>query len=214
MLIKDQAYTTCLPYNLPIPADLKAYTIGVSSNQLVGFEEVTAPMVAYTPYVIIPTASGQPLGTENALVPVFVATDDEAKKLNPVSSHPDSPETFTMGGTMRYIDGADAEGLYIMQGRDANGVGSWKRIQDGNGSYADTDHRYCVLPMRAYIKSGATLSRPLLRSTFTNGVSEIQAADRSECVESLYNLQGRKIQTPQRKGIYIKNGRKVVINKK
>jgi len=208
-LTGDSYYTTCLPYSLPIPNGVRAYTLGVASDKLIGFEEVTGTMATCTPYVLFTTTTGQLLGTENALVPAFTATDEAAKKLNPASTVGEDPAKFTMGGTMRYIDGADAEGLYIMQGKDANGVNSWKLIQDANGSYADADHRYCVLPMRAYIKSGAALSRPLLGSSFVNGVSEIQTADRRENADVLYDLLGRRLQGSHRKGIYILGGRKV-----
>lgn len=213
MLLEKQHYTTCLPYDLPIPEGVKAYTLNATSDKLLGFKEVTGKLEAYHPYVIIPTVHGQLLSTTNAEVPAFMATDADAKKLNHVSSVDGSTSTFTMYGTMRYVDGAEANDLYIMQGKNANGVCTWKQIQDDNGSYTDAEHRYCVLPMRAYIKSDAALSRPLLESAFTNGVSESATTD-SRAGDALYDLQGRKIQTPQRKGIYIMNGRKVVINKK
>lgn len=213
MLTGGQHYTTCLPYDLPIPEGMKAYTLNVTSSQLLGFEEVTGTLLANHPYVIITEDNGQLLCATETVVPEFIFSDNDAKKLNPVSSVAGSTSTFTMGGTMRYIDGADAEGLYIMQGKDANGVCTWKQIEDAYGSYTDVNHRYCVLPMRAYIKSGDALSRQFISSTFTKGVSEMQPMNSGD-TDSLYDLLGRKINNaPQRKGVYIRNGRKVIINK-
>lgn len=204
----DQHYTTCLPYNLPIPEGMKAYTLNATSDKMLGFKEVTGELEACHPYVIIPSVTGLLLSATNVEVPAFTATDDEAKKLNPINSATGSTSTFTMGGTMRYIDGPDAADFYIMQGLDANGVCTWKKIESAASNTTASPANPCVLPMRAYIKSGAALSRPLLESSFVNGVSET-----TPVVESphLFDLQGRQVQGSQRKGIYIRNGCKVIL---
>ena len=119
---------------------------------------------------------------------------------------------FTMGGTMRYIDGPDAEDFYIMQGKDASGVCTWMKVQSAISNTGDNPVNPCVLPMRAYIKSGSSLSRQLMGSTFTNGISEQLTTGQTED-DCLYDLLGRRIQVPQHRGIYIKNGRRVIINK-
>ena len=66
--------------------------------------------------------------------------------------------------------------------------------------------------MRAYIKSGDALSRKFIGSAFTNGVSEMQPMNSGD-TDSLYDLLGRKINNPRRMGLYIRNGRKVIIKK-
>ena len=47
----------------------------------------------------------------------------------------------------------------------------------------------------------------------TTGISEIERM-RNVDNENVYDLQGRKVQKPSKEGIYIQNGRKVVINQK
>ena len=212
MLTADNHYTTCLPYDLPIPTGMKAYTLEATSDKLFGFKEVTGTLTTFTPYVLIPTTSGQLLSTTNAVI-------QELKEENRTASTPVIPEQlgaspsasttnqFTMGGTMRYIDGPDAEGFYIMQGKDANGVCTWKKISSA-ASNTTTPTNPCVLPMRAYIKSGTTLSREFMESSFSDGISDFNVTTHDT---NYYDLMGRQVLTPQPGRIYIKNGKKVMV---
>ena len=213
----DQHYTICLPYDLSIPADTKAYTLkgANTANTLIGFEEWTGVLTKYTPYVLILSEAGQLLNVTNGTVEEFPGTAyTEATQLGGVSAG-----SFTMYGTMRYMDGADANGLYIMQGKDAiSGVCTWKLIQDANGSYTDATNKYCVLPMRAYISHSGSPARQYLGATFTDANGETTVVEQLQVDgdsddEALYDLMGRRIRssfsTPK-KGIYISKGHKVV----
>ena len=46
---------------------------------------------------------------------------------------------------------------------------------------------------------------------FTGETTGIATATRTEATGDLYDLNGRKVLNPTRKGIYIQNGKKVVI---
>jgi hypothetical protein len=198
-------YTTCLPYDFPLPATLKAYTLkGTNAtNTLIGFEEVIGTLTKYTPYVLIPSTSGQLLSTTNAVVQELKESSVKTE-LGPATAG-----NFTLYGTMRYMDGTDAAGKYIMQYN--NGSPTWKVIS-GSSSYNDA----CILPMRAYISgNGASGARTYLNATFTDAegnTTNIEQLRVDEEDGTIYDLQGRKLNSPIQKGIYIiSNGRKIIV---
>ena len=194
-------YTTCLPYPLQLPATLKAYTyIGTGTNmQIVGFNEVTGTIEAYTPYVIIPSASGNLLSTTNVTIPVTPDAGTDEVSLKRLTT--DDSGELVFYGTVRYIDGAEAENCYIMQG-DKN----WKKIT-GESSYSSP----CILPMRAFIspRLGGS-ARELLSTVFYNADNTTTVKDlRLDADDSeIYDLQGRKMDSSIKlqKGVYIVNG--------
>lgn len=216
MLTAGKHYTTCLPYTLAIPADMKAYTLDATSDKLFGFSEVTGIISAFTPYVLIPSKSGQLLSTVTTTVPVFTeTTTTDPTTTNPVTTY--SPQlgsttkgNFTLYGTMRYMDGTTAEGKYIMQ--YGGGSSTWLQV---TGSYSYSNP--CILPMRAYIAPSGSGARSYT-ATFTDVDGKQLTSDMLlDADDSMYyDLQGRKVDTPQRKGLYIKssvegkNGRKVI----
>lgn len=75
----------------------------------------------------------------------------------------------------------------------------------------DASQAYSVR-VRAVTPNGLTLwSDPIKVVNATNAVQGLQAAT-PERQTPWYNLQGQRIQQPARPGIYIKNGRKVIVN--
>ena len=196
-LLAGQHYTVFLPYALPIPADMKAYKLAGANTtkNLIGFVEVIGTLTEFMPYVVIASETGQSLGTTDATVPVF----------NENTSGMWSANGVTLNGTLKYISGDDANGKYIMQSGN-----TWKLIS-GSPSYSGA----CILPMRAYISEGASAARAYLSASFTDAehnttkVEQLRLDEDTDRV-TIYDLQGRKIQNPQRKGIYIINGRKVI----
>ena len=209
MLSAGQHYTTCLPYDLTLPTDLKAYTLEASSDKLLGFVEV-GTLSAFTPYVIIPTAGGQHLSIQATTdIPATTYTEATANALNATTA---TVGGHSMKGSMAFIGGANAQNLYIMQGKNATtGVCSWKQITADNGDYVT--NKYCVLPMRAYIAAGGAPAR--LYATFNNAdgsttsISDLQVdADASA---EIYDLQGRRVKSPVKGGLYIINGKKMIM---
>ena len=211
-----QHYTVCLPYDLPIPTGMKAYTLNGANtaNTLIGFKEVmTGTLTDYKPYVLIASEAGLPLGTTNATVPVFPVGITDATRLGA-----EPAGGFTMYGTMRYISGSSAtNATYIMQGKDAQGVCQWKRVTGGD--YTDGSNKACVLPMRAYIIGPAVSggARQRISAVFTNSDGSATAVDDLRINEDdadhteVYDLQGRRVSYPSKRGVYIRNGRKIVL---
>lgn len=211
---KQQGYTVCLPYALPIPESVTAYQLSYSKTDMLGFTEVAATdLTAMTPYVLIPSASGQSLSTTNAAVNQtveYVSAEWQFKACDaaPVSSAAASGQNlYKLVGSMQYKEGDAAKDKYIMQ---ANNV--WGKIAAGAG-YSKTDHS-CVLPMRAYIEANGTATARLF-STFNNAdgsttvIKGLQID--ADAAGEIYDLQGRKVSAPQRGGLYIINGKKVVM---
>ena len=206
--VKQQAYTTCLPYELPLPKGLKAYALAYSKTNQIGFTEVTAnTLTAMTPYLIIPSSSGQMLSTTNAdIKKTYEATNDPATckyvDITPTTSQATGTETkYDLKGTMAYLSGAD--GMYIMQ---SNNV--WAAVS-GASDYPNP----CVLPMRAYIEAYVAPAR--LYTVFNNadgsttGIANLQID--ADTQAEVYDLQGRKVAAPQRGGLYIVNGKKMLM---
>lgn len=221
---KQQGYTVCLPYALPIPESFKAYTLSYSKGAttigtvnydgILGFTEVAATeLTAMTPYVLIPSASGQCLSTTNAAVNQtveYVSAEWQFKACDaaPVSSAAASGQNlYKLVGSMQYKEGDAAKDKYIMQGNNV-----WGKIAAGAG-YSETNHS-CILPMRAYIEANGTATARLF-STFNNAdgsttvVKGLQID--ADAAGEIYDLQGRKVAAPQRGGLYIINGKKVVM---
>jgi hypothetical protein len=212
---KQQGYTVCLPYALPIPESVTAYQLSYSKTDMLGFTEVAATgLTAMRPYVLIPSASGQCLSTTNATVSQTVKYESaewvyEACTADPASSSAASGQSlYKLTGSMQYKEGDAAKEKYIMQGNN-----EWGQIAAGAGYSVTTDHS-CILPMRAYIEANGTATARLF-STFNNADGsttvvkglQIDANDKAE----VYDLQGRKVSAPQRNGLYIVNGKKVVM---
>jgi hypothetical protein len=206
-LTAERHYTICLPYALEIPNNVKAYTLEATSNQLFGFTEVTGTLAAYTPYVLIPSKSGQLLGSNNnTVVPKFQPTTDaDATKLNGQAT-----SSFTMYGNMRYMEGTDAAGKYIMQYN--NGNPTWKKITETNAGFNESN-KACILPMRAYIaptQSGG--SREFFDVVFTNIDGTTLTFDKVTFDDdTIYDLSGRKVELLERGHTYIINGKKIMI---
>jgi len=206
-LTAERHYTICLPYALEIPNNVKAYTLEATSNQLFGFTEVTGTLAAYTPYVLIPSKSGQLLGTNNnTVIPAFQPTTDaDATKLNGQAT-----SSFTMYGNMRYMEGNDAKDKYIMQYN--NGNPTWKKITETNAGFNESN-KACILPMRAYIaptQSGG--SREFFDVVFTNIDGTTLTFDKVTFDDdTIYDLSGRKVELLERGHTYIINGKKVMV---
>ncbi len=200
MLTAEKHYTTCLPYPIAIPTGIKAYTLSASSDKLLGFEEVTTgTLAAFTPYVLIPTTSGQLLSATNTEVPATTAIVD-FKKAGETSAT--SVGRHKLVGTLRYM-ATGADGCYIMQSGN-----TWKAFT-GTGGYPTGA---CILPMRAYIVTSdyPAEARPFLSASFDSGTNIYNIDDlKFDSEDATYDLSGRKVQTPQ-KGLYIVGGKKMM----
>lgn len=208
MLTAGKHYTTCLPYSIDIPRNVKAYTLDATSGQIFGFKEVeTGTIEAYKPYVLIPSTSGQLLSATDVEVDVFPAdATTDATKLNGVNP---ANSNFTFYGTMRYMEGADAAGKYIMQYKDNKST--WLSIDEGTAGFNESN-RACILPMRAYIASTTGGARSFT-ATFTDidGIIRTETFTLDDEDTVIYDLSGRRVELLEHGHTYIINGKKVIV---
>lgn len=147
-----QHYTTCLPYELQMTSDLKAYTLDAASDNIFGFKQYKAEKLdQFTPYVLIPSKSGHLLNNDESTVVYttptvnrgFLPLDDRNNRRFDIAT----PTGHYMYGTNIYMGWTSPNpvifDLYIMQSKNL-----WKRIPF---KHASTYNHACILPMRAYI---------------------------------------------------------------
>lgn len=209
----EQAYTICLPYDLKLNG-LKVYFMEKMSDKLVGFREQTiTELPAFKPCVVIAAAVGNPLSMTGGKVKKTTDITNR-KAVGDGGSYGD----YSLKGSLKYIAGADAKDLYIMQAADEeNPQGSFKKIADNQGDYGNADPalHYCVLPQRAYLATTASPSREILNAWFFDADGTTKVVDRlvidEDAAPAIYDLQGRKVSNPQRGGLYIINGKKMIM---
>jgi hypothetical protein len=228
----EQCYTIFLPYALELNG-LKAYAIEQHNDNILGFKEQAVTELPHlTPFVVKSETTGNPLSS--AMTTVYATllsadqadwmTADEKSALLPDRGYAaDQPSIHSTGGrlhmlgTLRYLVGNEANGRYIMQGKDAkhpNGV--FKLISDtdeDNAGYDKVDNRACILPMRAHIETLGGDSREFLGVRLIKADGSVTTIDRlviNAEDNTVYDLQGRRVQNPRKGSLYIIGGRKVM----
>ena len=174
-------YTVCLPFSPVTGTDVKYYTLSGVSGETVSFEEVTTP-AANTPYLIAVTGSTNI--TESCTGEEVTSTD--------INSTTKDGYTFT--GTFTGLKHAQAVGKHILQSHN-----KWCVVESSGSVF--------IPPFRAYIEStsGARMLTGSLDDEAT-GIDSLRLVD-ADGTEQWYDLNGRRISKPTRKGLYIHNGK-------
>ena len=201
-------FTVCLPFDPYFNA--KFYTLTGVSNGSLQFNEIEGKAKALTPY-LVSTTHNVALKDAYALDVVIeghMLTEEEKDAVLDTYEgdvnfssdviNPEPVDGYQLKGTLRGLTNADAaaEGAYILQSD-----GRWGAVKDGKADVY-------IPPFRAYIV-GATQNTRTLDSSFgsATGIERIVTVDR-DGTERWYDLQGRRIERPATRGIYIHNGRK------
>ena len=221
-----QAYTVCLPYDLDLNG-LKAFYIEQNSEQLVGFREQKnlEALPHFISCIVKADKTGNPLNMTNATTIYNTQfggeTDDDMAQAKRQFIWPDPMKnvqsaTLIMMGTLCYMSGSTAEGNMIMQaGTAATPEGVFKLIEEG-GAYDNPDNRACILPMRGYLQVMSTTpgdSREYLGIRLLQADGSVTTIDRLEINaedNTVYDLQGRRVENPRKGNLYIVGGRKVM----
>lgn len=174
-------YTVCLPFSPVTGTDVKYYTLSGVSGETVSFEEVTTP-AANTPYLIAVTGSTNIAESCTGMVVTSTAINSTIK------------DGYTFTGTFTGLKHAQAVGKHILQSHN-----KWRVVEE-NGSVF-------IPPFRAYIEStnGARMLTGCLDDEAT-GIDSLRLQD-ADGTEQWYDLNGRRISKPTRKGVYIHNGK-------
>lgn len=185
-------YTLCLPYTPTTGSGIKYYTLSGSTASALQFVEVASGDVAEnTPYLVAVSGAASVSGQVNT--PVVLRKE---------SANIVEAGGFRFVGTTLGLTNAEAAaaGAYILQSGNKWGV-------------VDTNHPSVYIPpFRAYIVPTSSGARGLFDTEFgdATAVQFLQLINHDGS-EHWYDLNGRRIEKPVQKGIYIHDGRKEVV---
>ena len=201
--IADHPFTICLPYDFVIRTDITAYTLAGENAGYAEFQEIDGSTLrAYRPYLLKAKLSA---GTRAATGAVdfskgSVTIEETGKDLDrPVGN-------LDFFGTVKGL--TNAEGLdlkaYVL---DDNGMWSISASTDA----ADATKQY-LKAFNAYLTRLDSQSPSSIGTNTDNatGIHGIHTTD-EDGTERWYDLSGRPVSQPSQKGIYIKNGQKILV---
>jgi hypothetical protein len=189
-------YTTCLPITPTTNDNVKYYKLASVSDNTLNFEEVTSP-VADKPYLMAVIGNSnipeQVTGSNVTLKKIVTGTPVDGYTMMGTQTGLTNSEAMNAAGT-----GNDT---YILQNHD-----TWGKVVSGT---------VYIPPFRAFIVGPATSAGAReLNSSFdgeTVGIDTLRLTD-ADGTEQWYDLNGRRIEKPTRKGIYIRNGKVTTTN--
>ena len=112
----------------------------------------------------------------------------------------DAPENGCLVGTYNAIDAAD--GNFVLQKHGEDPAAFYKLVAGSN---------HVINPFRAYLKANGVSGTRSIGINFGDGSTGIAVVNGNGEIENVYyNLQGQRVNQPG-KGIYIVNGKKVLI---
>ena len=200
--------TFCAQDDYALPAGCTAYTMASVSNGTVTLSEVSGSTIsAYTPVQIKRTEGD----VTEAIKATFAAVGTSSNAL--ASSE---GAGFTLWGNAS--DAAITEGGLIHVGHDDTGIASYILR---NGQFVIVDENQGLAAHRCLLNVDAnqewSAPRMLSISTETTGITTTNYTDLTDSDNTWYSLDGRKIVNGTSvngklpKGIYINNGKKVVV---
>lgn len=191
---KDQPSTVCLPFALTADelANVgKAYTLSAVNGSKATFTPV-AEIEAYTPYLLIPSASGK-------LLEEITAAKDIADV--PAEAKTSVSEVYSFVGTLQ------AKKSFKTPNTEVYGFSA-----DG-GKFVRVGENASIDAFRAYISVPTTNPTAASRSIDidfggTTGINEIQNAHSSSAAAT-YDVAGKRVDKNY-KGVVIRNGKKMI----
>ena len=211
LYLDDKWNTLCLPfdYNINALKEVSAYQLteaGVNGTTLnLKFEEVTDKLKAGVPYIIKFSADTYALnGNQHLVGPVFSGVTIDNKLNNCVFGTGNNQVSF-IGTYSSHTFAAEDKSILLMGGEN-------KLYYPADGAF--------IGACRAYFKIGDGTSAPRIDGfnisfdgdDSTLGVTTPLSDKREAGDEAWYSLDGRRLQgKPAQKGVYINNGKKIVI---
>ena len=225
---KSKAYTLCLPFEMRIPEELqenvKVYKLLEVDldKKIFTFTNEFPILVAGNPYVIVVEKGSLNLSAKNVTI---VPTPKEPQAVKTING---TKDVGWWAGTFKRMDNNEMleEKAYIIQ---------------SNGTFRCSAEKYSymyIYPFRGYFSASEPLDSEIYQMKFIqteNGVETGEETDfpadefysdcdiddatgidtmsdvRSKMEEVYYDLQGRKLSGKPNKGIYIQNGKKIII---
>lgn len=193
--IQDRSCTICLPFALT-PDELakvgKAYTLSAVNGSKATFTPV-AEIEAYTPYLLIPSASGK-------LLEKIAATKDIANA--PTEAKTSVSGSYSFVGTLQAKKSVKTPNTEVY-GFSADG-GKFVRV--GENASIDAFRAYIAVPTTA-LPTAASRSIDIGFGG-TTGINEIQNAQSSSAAAT-YDVTGKRV-GKNYKGVVICNGKKMI----
>lgn len=193
--IQDRSCTICLPFALT-PDELakvgKAYTLSAVNGSKATFTPV-AEIEAYTPYLLIPSASGK-------LLEEIAATKDIANA--PTEAKTSVSGSYSFVGTLQAKKSVKTEGVEVYGFSASEG----KFVHAGANASIDAFRAYISVPFTA-LSTAASRSIDLDFGG-TTGINEIQNAQSSSAAAT-YDVAGKRV-GKNYKGVVIRNGKKMI----
>jgi len=192
---QDQPSTICLPFALTaeeLAKVGKAYTLSAVNGSKATFTPV-AEIEAYTPYLLIPSASGK-------LLEEIAATKDIANA--PTEAKTSVSGSYSFVGTLQAKKSVKIPNTEVY-GFSADG-GKFVRV--GENASIDAFRAYIAVPTTA-LSTAASRSIDIDFGG-TTGINEIQNAQSSSAAAT-YDVAGKRV-GKNYKGVVISNGKKMI----
>lgn len=193
---KDQPSTVCLPFALTaeeLAKVGKAYTLSAVSGSKATFTPVQE-IKAYTPYLLIPSASGK------LLEEILLAAKD-------IADVPDEAKTSVSGG-YSFVGTLQAKESVKQEGMEVYGFSA------NEGKFVHAGSNASINAFRAYIAGPSTAHSTAASRSIdidfggTTGINEIQNAHSSSAAAT-YDVAGKRVDKNY-KGVVIRNGKKMI----
>lgn len=192
---QDQPSTVCLPFALTAEelANVgKAYTLSAVSSSKATFTPVAA-IEAYTPYLLIPSASGK-------LLEEIAAAKDIADV--PAGAKTSVSGGYSFVGTLQAKESVKQDGMEVYGFSASEG----KFVHAGANASIDAFRAYISVPSTA-LSTAASRSIDLDFGG-TTGINEIQNAQSSSAAAT-YDVAGKRV-GKNYKGVVVSNGKKKI----
>ena len=205
--VQNRYSTVFLPFSIPESEASQLGTFhlfqGISEGQAQFSEAVTGDIKAETPYVFIPKNNEKISVNQSVSIAITTGTDEKTN-VNASGKLVGTFNEITFGTGAGQKSPAN---IYGFADDNNKGVGARTFVKVKAGA--------TIAPFRAYLEvtgtAGARLEYSVsFGSDDTTGISTVKTDDDA----TWYSIDGRRLSgQPSTKGIYIKNGKKTVINK-
>ena len=210
---KDTWLTVCLPFAYQIPENVKVETLGAIDldTKTFTFDEVTGTMEANTPYLIKNSTEPAALFAAS-LSDVEVEATPAAMNVPITADNSEHQGEFIGTYTTVKTDALMEDGTYdiLFFGTD----GQLYYLSQGI-----TTKVVNIKPFRAYIRlpkgainwSDGQQARVRHRNSEMTDIDTLESADDSQKTTVIYDMHGRRVTEMVKGGMYIVNGKKVIV---
>ena len=207
LLASDVPYTVCLPYSMTLPRGAAAtYKLSQRDGNKLVFEEVTddEDIQAMHPYLIMVYDDEDLQGNAFSLDSKSGAAQTIPASTGIRMEQDDAPG-YSVRGTLKTVSNSEAAdmGAYILQSD-----GDWYPVRTSNTKAEILPYRCYLLPSAR--NAGARIRMSLAGNGNTTGIDTIETIGR-DGTHTYYDLQGRRIDPGNAKGVVIKDGKKIVV---